>query len=67
MSNGKRRANWEKVLEAQMQPVHMASMAMQAQITDLQNEIYAMKKNAVHDRYVLIVVIILGVLTAVLK
>lgn len=39
MANGKRRANWEKVLEAKMQPVHTASMAMQAQIIDLQKEV----------------------------
>lgn len=29
-----------------MQPVHAASMAMQAQITDLQKEIAAIKKEA---------------------
>ena len=48
-----------------MQPVHAALMAMQVQITDLQDEVYAMKKKAVHDRYMLAIVAILGLLTAV--
>jgi len=38
MSNGKRRANWQTVMDAQMEPVHAASMSMQAQINALREK-----------------------------
>jgi len=71
MSNGKRRANWEKVLEERVAEQQQLTSSLNVdrlnQITDLQNEVYVMKKKAVHDRYTLAIIAILGILTAVLK
>lgn len=47
MSNGKRRANWETVLEARM---NVAQMLISNLNTDLQNQVDAMKKDARRDR-----------------
>jgi len=71
VANGKRRANWEKVLEERVAEQQQLTSSLNVdrlnQITDLQNEVYVMKKKAVHDRYMLAIVAILGLFTAVLK
>ena len=69
VANGKRRANGEKVLEERLAEQQQLTSSLNVdrlnQITDLQDEVYVMKKKAVHDRYMLAIVAILGLLTAV--
>lgn len=67
MSTGSRRASWQVKLDEQMAPVHMASMAMQNQITDLRNEVSKIKRESLRMYILLVAVAILGILTAVIK
>jgi len=58
MSNGKRRANWETVLEARMNVAQMLISNLNTdilnQITDLQNQVDAMNQKLSLHRYILI-------------
>ena len=75
MANGKRRANWEKVLEERLGAARIDVSAMVSdttrnlhnQLIDLQNEVHANNKESLRDRYIFAIVAILGILTAVLK
>ena len=70
MSNGKRRANWEKVLEERMaeqqQLISSLNIDRLNQITDLQNEVYVMKKTVAKQRYFLIATAYFFAFTAIM-
>jgi len=75
VANGKRRANWEKVLEERMADGRANTSAMvtdlnldlRKQVSDLQSEVGKIKKEALRMYILLVAVAILGLLTAVLK
>ena len=75
MANGKRRANWEKVLDERIAESRIEASLMVTdlnldlykQVSDLQAEVGKIKKESLRMYILLVAVAILGILTAVLK